>query len=132
MTEILHIEILRKHGHTDMGITIPHPPPMGGEVITLLWRLITCRAFAITRSMLDVGRSSSPEVACWTSDHWVGGSSPLRDMVHNSFLLIWPCVCISFQSIQGNQRWQTSPAAPPGGLGHCQTGMCMSNFMMIG
>ena len=22
--------------------------------------------------------------------------------------------------------------APPGGLGHCQTGMCMSNFMMIG
>ena len=32
---------------------------------------------------------------------------------------------------QGNQRWQTSPA-PPGGLGHCQTGMCMSNFMMIG
>ena len=33
---------------------------------------------------------------------------------------------------QGNQRWQTSPAAPPGGLGHCQTGMCMSNFMMIG
>ena len=33
---------------------------------------------------------------------------------------------------QGNQRWQTSPAAPPGGLGHCHTGMCMSNFMMIG
>ena len=33
---------------------------------------------------------------------------------------------------QGNQRWQTSPAGPPGGLGHCQTGMCMSNFMMIG
>ena len=33
---------------------------------------------------------------------------------------------------QGNQRWQTSPAAPPGGLGHCQTGMCMSNFMIIG
>ena len=33
MTEILHIEILRKHGHTDMGITIPRPPPMGGEVI---------------------------------------------------------------------------------------------------
>ena len=37
-----------------------------------------------------------------------------------------------FNSPQGNQRWQTSPAAPPGGLGHCQTGMCMSNFMMIG
>ena len=45
MTEILHIEILRKHGQThtqtdrhterqtDMGITIPRPPPMGGEVI---------------------------------------------------------------------------------------------------
>ena len=47
MTEILHFEILRKHGQTntdkhthththkqtDMGITIPRPPPMGGEVI---------------------------------------------------------------------------------------------------
>ena len=41
MAEILHFEILRKHGqtnkhtnkHTDMGITIPRPPPMGGEVI---------------------------------------------------------------------------------------------------
>ena len=50
MAEILHIEILRKHGQTHkhtntqthkhtntqthMGITIPRPPPMGGEVIT--------------------------------------------------------------------------------------------------
>ena len=38
MAEILHFEILRKHGqtnkHTDMGITIPRPPPMGGEVNT--------------------------------------------------------------------------------------------------
>ena len=38
MTEILHFEILRKHGQThkqtDMGITIPRPPPMGGEVTT--------------------------------------------------------------------------------------------------
>ena len=25
-------EILRKHGHTDMGIAIPRPSPMGGEV----------------------------------------------------------------------------------------------------
>ena len=53
MAGILHFEILRKHGqtntqtntqtnkqthkqthkHTDMGITIPRPPPMGGEVI---------------------------------------------------------------------------------------------------
>ena len=36
MAEILHFEILRKHGQThkqtDMGITIPRPPPMGGEV----------------------------------------------------------------------------------------------------
>ena len=44
MADILHFEILRKHGqtnkhphtqtnkHTDMGITIPRPPPMGGEV----------------------------------------------------------------------------------------------------
>ena len=41
MTEILHFEILRKHGQTrthtqthkqtDMGITIPRPPPMGGR-----------------------------------------------------------------------------------------------------
>ena len=42
MAEILHFEILRKHGQThkhthkqtnkqtDMGITIPRPPPMGG------------------------------------------------------------------------------------------------------
>ena len=44
MAEILHIEILRKHGQThtqtdrqtDMGITIPRPPPMGGEVITYI------------------------------------------------------------------------------------------------
>ena len=47
MAEILHFEILRKHGqtntqtnkhtnkHTDMGITIPRPPPMGGEVINV-------------------------------------------------------------------------------------------------
>ena len=45
MTDILHFEILRKHGQTntdkhthkqtDMGITIPRPPPMGGEVITV-------------------------------------------------------------------------------------------------
>ena len=42
MAEILHFEILRKHGQThtqtdrqtDMGITIPRPPPMGGEVIS--------------------------------------------------------------------------------------------------
>ena len=37
MAEILHFENLRKHGQTntqtDMGITIPRPPPMGGEVI---------------------------------------------------------------------------------------------------
>ena len=40
MAEILHFEIFRKHGQTntqthkqtDMGITIPRPPPMGGEV----------------------------------------------------------------------------------------------------
>ena len=48
MAEILHFEILRKHGQTnkqtnthtnkqtDMGITIPRPPPMGGEVIMAL------------------------------------------------------------------------------------------------
>ena len=52
MAEILHFEILRKHGQTntqtnthtnkqthtqtDMGITIPRPPPMGGEVTTWL------------------------------------------------------------------------------------------------
>ena len=47
MTEILHFEILRKHGQThtqtnkqtDMGITIPRPPPMGGEVINVMARL---------------------------------------------------------------------------------------------
>ena len=40
MTEILHFEILRKHGQTntqtDMGITIPRPPPMGGEVTRIV------------------------------------------------------------------------------------------------
>ena len=48
MAEILHFEILRKHGQThkhtnkqtntqtDMGITIPRPPPMGGEV-NMIW-----------------------------------------------------------------------------------------------
>ena len=51
MAEILHFEILRKHGQTntqthkqthkhtntqtDMGITIPRPPPVGGEVIII-------------------------------------------------------------------------------------------------
>ena len=49
-------------------------------------------------------------------------------------LLLWTCLMYITQQLnkQGNQRWQTSPAAPPGGLGHCPTGMCMSNFMMIG
>ena len=41
MIEILHIEILRKHGHTDMGITIPRPPPMGGEVNILYTQTIS-------------------------------------------------------------------------------------------
>ena len=54
--------------------------------------------------------------------------------LHNTFVLI--ALYVIYYSgkhlQQGNQRWQTSPAAPPGGLGHCQTGMCMSNFMMIG
>ena len=30
-----------------------------------------------------VHRVSSPEVACWTSDHWVAGSNPLRGMFHH-------------------------------------------------
>ena len=56
MAEILHFEILRKHGQThthththtqtdrqtDRGITIPRPPPMGGEVIR---RTIVCNTF---------------------------------------------------------------------------------------
>ena len=49
--QILHFEILRKHGqtntqtnkhtnkHTDMGITIPRPPPMGGEVIMITYNV---------------------------------------------------------------------------------------------
>ena len=39
MAEILHFEILRKHGQThtqtDRGITIPRPPPTGGEVTSI-------------------------------------------------------------------------------------------------
>ena len=50
MTEILHFEILRKHGQThkqtDMGITIPRPPPMGGEVTSLI--SLFCATYYIT------------------------------------------------------------------------------------
>ena len=70
MAEILHFEILRKHGQTntqtnthtnkqthtqtDMGITIPRPPPMGGEVIKHVWRwrLSSSRHTATTTSSL--------------------------------------------------------------------------------
>ena len=49
MAEILHIEILRKHGQThrqtDMGITIPRPPPMGGEVKTGLKLAVSVRVW---------------------------------------------------------------------------------------
>ena len=52
MAEILH-EILRKHGQTnkqthrqtDMGITIPRPPPMGGEVMITRMTLDHSAAF---------------------------------------------------------------------------------------
>ena len=41
MTEILHFEILGKNGQThkqtDMGITIPRPPPMGARYGGELW-----------------------------------------------------------------------------------------------
>ena len=62
MAEILHFEILRKHGQThkqthkhtnkqtnkqtDMGITIPRPPPMGGEVT----RIVCIRSKAVVTS----------------------------------------------------------------------------------
>ena len=53
MAEILHFEILRKHGQTDrqtdMGITIPRPPPMGGEVMTDNALVSSARAEGITK-----------------------------------------------------------------------------------
>ena len=52
--------------------------------------------------------------------------------IHDIIQLAYILIVLHFKHKQGNQRWQTSPAAPPGGLGHCHTGMCMSNFMMIG
>ena len=59
MAEILHFEILRKHGQTDrqtdMGITIPRPPPMGGEVtISLQQRTCTCIAVCY---LIDISES---------------------------------------------------------------------------
>ena len=63
MAEILHFEILRKHGQTnthtnkhtnkqtDMGITIPRPPPMGGEVIIVITYMMS-----ITWGEIAVGR----------------------------------------------------------------------------
>ena len=75
MAEILHFEILRKHGQTrtntdkhthkhtnkqtDMGITIPRPPPMGGEVtmvhyiyIYISWRNDTPMGAALHRIII--------------------------------------------------------------------------------
>ena len=70
---------------------------------------------------------------------WTSGTRQWHDVKNLSFVTL---VRLNLRSgskfkvksryKQGNQRWQTSPAAPPGGLGHCHTGMCMSNFMMIG
>ena len=66
MTEILHFEILRKHGQThtqthtqthkqtDMGITIPRPPPMGGEVTTMQYLSQTKRLIRGNASVPDL------------------------------------------------------------------------------
>ena len=64
MAEILHIEILRKHGQThtqtdrqtDMGITIPRPPPMGGEVINVKYvsGVNTHRNHTANQSSVDI------------------------------------------------------------------------------
>ena len=76
MTEILHFEILRKHGQTnmdkhthththkqtDMGITIPRPPPMGGEVKTvkdyILTYLLQKRSQLLDECKLDYHHST--------------------------------------------------------------------------
>ena len=29
------------------------------------------------------GDRNSPDVVCWTTDHWVAGSYPLGDMFHH-------------------------------------------------
>ena len=84
MAEILHFEILRRHGQThkhthkhtntqthkqtDMGITIPRPPPMGGEVITswspvIDWDTASMRHFRqhIPRSSMTPGHTGSSQ-----------------------------------------------------------------------
>ena len=92
MAEILHFEILRKHGQTnkhthkqthkqtDMGITIPRPPPVGGEVTTNNYAsniIRTQKINQLSSPKFTSGRRS-PAVACWASDHWVASSNPLR------------------------------------------------------
>ena len=38
---------------------------------------------SLLKLRLRVAGRSSPEVECWTSDHWVVGSKPLRGMFHD-------------------------------------------------
>ena len=40
-----------------------------------------------------IGGLSSPEVACWTSDHWVADSNPLGVCFINNFNSS-PCACL--------------------------------------
>ena len=75
MAEILHFEILRKHGQThkhtpqthkqtDMGITIPRPPPMGGEVITILTSNMTISKMLGQESTYILGTVTNNDTYC--------------------------------------------------------------------
>ena len=47
-------------------------------------------------ALLDfIDRRSSPEIAYWTSDHWVADWNPLRGMINRYFHLIVPCACLA-------------------------------------
>ena len=44
--------------------------------------LIKILTWYIIYGYFECGRSR-PAVACWTSDHWVAGSNPLKGMFHH-------------------------------------------------
>ena len=96
MAEILHFEILRKHGQTntqthtqtDMGITIPRPPPMGGEVIIRIytWYSINWNELEIHKDDKDVCESYVFISLCGF-------------MIHLSMICPWS-ICLNLQKYE--------------------------------
>ena len=73
---------------------VSHPVPMPGDsfvvAVNRLFLVIICSCMVLymTTNLCIVGSnlhrcrcSSSPEVACWTSDHWVTSFNPLEGHV---------------------------------------------------